>query len=284
MKKRIIDTANSLFQLFLFTNLFISAVATIMTYGTIHLFSLQLDLDFFILVFFSTLASYCLHWYYTSDIDLEGLRSRWNSKYKNLLLILFVLSLVVIGFVFLVRPRWILFFIPTAIATLIYTAPKLPIKIFKKLEGRALAKTFYLTSIWVYVTCILPIQVSAIEINMLVVFYIACQFLFIYLICLLFDYRDHKKDNFNFILINTNKHFNKLFQFISVVFLIMLSIFYIISSDTLTTLALLLSFLVIYLSLKKSINTQSDYWYYFVLDGCMMLPAFIHFVFLLLNI
>lgn len=273
-----------------------------MTYGTSHMFSIQLDLYFYVLIFFSTLASYSLHWYFTSvglpiensgimnendkmtvENEIPELRLTWNSKYKQVLLLLFIISLLVIGFVFLVKPQWMLFFIPTAIATLIYTAPKLPIPAFKKLEGRALAKTFYLTAIWVYVTSILPIQVSAIEINKMMIYYIICQFLFVYLICLLFDYRDHKKDNFNFILINTNKHFSKLFQFISAAFLLLLAVFYIISSNFSISIAFLFSFLAVYLSLKKSISTHSDYWYYFVLDGCMMLPALIYFVLLLFN-
>ncbi len=255
-----------------------------MTYGTIHLFAIQLDIDFYLLVFFCTLASYCLHWYFTSiEQNFEGLRSSWNSEHKNLLIILFVLSLLVIAFVFIVWSKWILYFVPTAIATLIYTAPKLPLQLFKKLEGRALAKTFYLTSIWVYVTCILPIQIAPIKINKIVISYIICQFLFVYLICLLFDYRDHKKDNLNFILINTNKHFFKLFQIISAVYLITLAIFYTISTNLFMSLGFLFSFLVVYLSLKKSINTSSDYWYYFILDGCMMMPTFIYFVFLLFN-
>ena len=252
-----------------------------MTLGTIRLFEIHLDPDFYMLVFFSTLSSYCLHWYFTSeDLIIEHkiseIRLKWNNKYKRILLLLFIISLLIIGFIFLIRPKWIFFFIPTAIATLIYTAPKLPIRFFKKIEGKALAKTFYLTTIWTYVTCILPLQVSAVKMNVLVIFYIACQFLFIYLICLLFDYRDHKKDNFNFILINTNKHFNKIFQFISGVFLLILSVFYLNTHNALMTISLLIGFVTVYTTLKKSINTRSDYWYYFTLDGLMALPATVY--------
>jgi hypothetical protein len=256
-------------------------VATVMTFGTIRLFEIHVDPDFYILVFFSTLSSYCLHWYFTiEDLIIEHkiseIRLTWNSKYKRILLLLFIISLFIIGFVFLIRPKWIFFFIPTAIATLIYTAPKLPIPVFKKLEGKALAKTFYLTTIWTYVTCILPLQVSAVKINELVVFYISCQFLFIYLICLLFDYRDHKKDNLNFILINTNKHFNKIFYLVSALFILILSVFYFSSHKGLMTLGLLIGFLTVYSTLKKSINTRSDYWYYFNLDGLMAVPAIVY--------
>jgi len=271
-----------------------------MTFGTVRLFEIQLDPDFYILVFFSTLSSYCLHWYFTSEglqiekneltsdsminnqtitiinHTLPELRLTWNIKYKRILLLLLIVSTIIIGFIFLIRPIWIFFFMPTAIATLIYTAPKLPISVFKKLEGKALAKTFYLTTIWTYVTCILPLQVADAKINKLAVLYITCQFLFIYLICLLFDYRDRKKDNFNFIIINTNKHFNKIFQFISGLFILILSVFYLITHNGVMTLSLLIGFLTVYSTSKKSINTSSDYWYYFTLDGLMALPVTVY--------
>ena len=253
-----------------------------MTYGTIHFFATQLDPRFYILIFFSTLASYCLHWYYSSEElhvanEITTMRSKWNSQFKNILLVLFIASVLIVVFIFFIRSAWIIFFIPTALASLIYTAPKLPIPLFKKLQGKALAKTFYLTAIWVYVTCILPIQVSNIKLNKLVIYYIICQFLLIYLICLLFDYRDQKKEIVNYVLVNTNKHFYTLFQLISAAFILTLALFYFSSCNLIMTIAFLVSFLLVYINLNKSIHTNNDYWYYFILDACMMMPALIFF-------
>jgi hypothetical protein len=280
-KEKITEWAQNLFQFFIFTNIFISAIAVIMTYGIIHFFATQIDIRFYILIFFSTLASYCLHWYYSNEEtdvanEITTMRSKWNSQFKNILLVLFIASVLIIFIIFFTRTIWIIFFIPTALATLIYTTPKLPIPLFKRLQGKALAKTFYLTAIWVYVTCILPIQVSNIKLNKLVIYYIVCEFLLIYLICLLFDYRDQKKEKVNFVLINTNKHFYTLFQLVSAAFILMLPLFYYSSCNLIMTIAFLGSFLLVYLNLNKSINTNNDYWYYFILDAFMMMPTLIY--------
>jgi hypothetical protein len=134
------------------SNLFISAIATIMSYGANNLLDLHLHSNYFLFVFFATLSSYCLHWYFTEikketvSIKLNQFRNNYTINNRKLLFVQFSISSLMSLFCMWKQQEIIIYVLPAIIATLIYSAPKFPIKSFKNLEGKALAKTFYFSS------------------------------------------------------------------------------------------------------------------------------------------
>jgi hypothetical protein len=256
-------------------------VAVLLFGGTVQTFYLPVSQPYYWLIFISTLSSYSLHWFFTADttpiISSTHFRSYRNKQLKSILLFLFLITSVCIVYFLRSYPLSIRYFIPAALATLFYTAPKIPF--FQKLEGKAFGKTLYLTIIWVYVTCILPFELANQFISESAWWYIGCQFNFIYLICLLFDYRDQQKDKLNYILLNTYKHFKALVIVISLAFSVSVFFFYTTSHQVEFSLGIVIAFLFLLINITKSIKSQSDYWFYLVLDGLMCAPAIISGIF-----
>lgn len=270
------------------SNLFISAIATIMSYGANNLLDLHLHSNYFLFVFFATLSSYCLHWYFTEikketvSIELNQFRNNYTINNRKLLFVQFSISSLMSLFCMWKQQEIIIYVLPAIIATLIYSAPKFPIKSLKNLEGKALAKTFYLAAVWIYVTNIVPILLSGIHWNIEIIIYLLANFTFLYVICLLFDYRDQHKDQIKYILIDTNKHFNKIIFALSCIFILLSSLLVYLEFSLAIILGLFFTYTFLILTLAKSTQTKSDYWFYFVLDGLMALPSLLGMLFFIL--
>ena len=84
--------------------------------------------------------------------------------------------------------------LPGILLTFLYSAPKLPQKIFRGLRRIAIGKTLYLAFVWVYVTTVLPIIVAGARWHPSFIFFTASRFFFVYACCLIFDYRDREDD------------------------------------------------------------------------------------------
>jgi hypothetical protein len=252
-----------------------------MSFFTVHLFRLHVDSIIFAIIFFSTFSSYNLHWYFSREVyEINSFieeRSTWNQKNKSTVLIGFALSSIILFFLLLINSRYIIYFVPAAVAAFLYTAPKIPIDFLKRLEGKAWAKTTYLTATWLYVTCLLPFLITGSTLNKTIINYLLINFLYLYLICLLFDYRDRKKEEVNVILIDNKKYFKTIYWSLTSVLLILIMYNFKINEGFLNA-GYICGLFILTLGFKKSIAHPTDKWYYFVLDGLMMLPGLVNFL------
>jgi hypothetical protein len=264
------------FHFLLFSNLYIVLCVMTMCWHTAHFFCLepQLGFNFYAFVASATLSSYSLHWYLSADEMADSPRGRWTFQNKKTLQSLLCFSVIMCGYYsFLYRSHWRVL-LPLALLTFLYTAPKIPLAPFRLLTNKAYAKTFYLSAIWTIVTVLLPMQLSDNQCNTLFFIFLINRFLLLYPICLFFDFRDRNEDERSSILniaqTFTTKQIEYLVMFfgilslISLVFLLMEKV----SFEHLFSLMLPNIFLMA--TLRKTLNTKSDYWYYFVLDGLMM--------------
>ncbi|HMI60291.1 MAG TPA: hypothetical protein VK518_05265, partial [Puia sp.] len=145
-------------------------------------------------VFFSTICSYNFHWYLTPRTASPSRRVQWTGRNKALHFVLYLAGAVGAAvYFFYLWP-----FMPAlcfgALLTFLYSAPKLPQPIFRRLQKIAVGKTFFLSFVWVYVTTVLPIIVADARWNRSFILFIASRFFLIYAICILFDYRDREDD------------------------------------------------------------------------------------------
>jgi divalent metal cation (Fe/Co/Zn/Cd) transporter len=151
-----------LFVFFLYSSLFMAVCAIVMLMQTNKLFNLSYNkTNFFGFVFSSTICSYNLHWYLTPASPKGSSRIQWTDKYRNVLLIFFIVALIsslVFAITFL--QNWLAIGIAVA-ATFLYTAPKIPLKSFAFLKNIAVGKTIFLSFVWMYVTTMMPILISA---------------------------------------------------------------------------------------------------------------------------
>ena len=147
---------------------------------------------------------------------------------------------------------------------------------FKLLKKVAIGKTIFLTMIWAYVTAALPILIEGRMTDKALLFCIG-QFFFIYAICILFDFRDREDDKADGIR-SMITYFNE--RGINFLFIISVTIFIILTLVLKTkdvewskiVLLILPAFLLISLY-KYAKRNFSDYLYYFVLDGLMMMTG-----------
>lgn len=272
--------ARSIFHFFLFSSIFIALCAVLMVHQSNHLLQLKYDGDPLLLfVFFSTLCSYNMHWYFTPFSSSEKIRSRWTQQHRITHLVLMSIGAIGAGWLFFSFIDHSIWIVPAALLTFLYSAPKLPFPIFRHLKKVAIGKTIFLSFVWMYVTTALPILIAKAAWTERELLFCGSRFFLIYAICILFDYRDREQDKEDgirsMITYFSVKGVDRLFWFSLVLFVattVMLP-FYGISKAAVAAL-LLPGFVTgaLYSTAKKN---HSDYLYYFVLDGLMMFSSLI---------
>lgn len=209
-------------------------------------------------------------------MDNASKKSAWNITYRNIHLTLFIISLIAAGyFCILLINHWFWLGI-TAFITFLYSAPKVTHPIAYFLRKIAIGKTIFLALAWAHITALLPVVVISREVHTSNILFLLNRFFYIYAICIVFDFRDVEEDRRagikSLITYLSEKGIDRLFWGAMTGFLI--------------TLLLLLNYFSIYILLAfllpavilgilyyPSKTSRSDYLYYFVLDGLMMLSA-----------
>jgi 4-hydroxybenzoate polyprenyltransferase len=272
--------ARQLFSFFIYSNLFIALCAILMIVQT---FGLLLDewppFTFIAFAFFATLSSYSFHWWLTPDIDLPSERLSWLKRNKYVHLILFFASLpgaVYYGILLIDHWPWLLL---AAFITFLYSAPKIPYPFFRILRKVALGKTIFLAFMWMYVTTVLPLQVSDRPWRPDFTLFAASRFFFIYAICIVFDYRDREYDRSigirSLITWLNEKSIFILFIASLVLFAVFTLLLLRYGFPFMTVGTLLLPGVITAILYKYVTKKFSDIVYYFVLDGLMALSAII---------
>lgn len=273
------------FEFFLFTSIYIALCCVVMIYQTFLLFQIPAILSFVLFSFSGTLCSYNFHWYLTPSLYGQSRKATWSYRNKTLHAVLFILGVLgalYFGFQLLHYWEWLL---ATAFITFLYSAPKIPLKPFRWLKNIAIGKTIFLAYSWTHITAFLPIELSGVAWKTSHYLFVLNRFFLIYPICILFDLRDKEEDRKEGIrsMVTEFSH-----RGVSILFWGSLAVFFLTSLAlypagfsipvviALTIPGIILSFLYTY-----SQHQLSDYYYYFVLDGLMMLSGllllFMHF-------
>jgi hypothetical protein len=251
---------------------------------TMHTFRLFLPgIDHFWLIGFiasSTLLSYCLHWYLLDKNPGVTYRNKWTGSHKTFLLLQTIIGAIGAAFFFYsLHQYWLQLVIP-AFITMIYTAPK--ITALNKLKSFAYGKTFLLAFTWAYVTIILPLWIYTSEWQIGYTTFFISRFTLIYLICLLFDFRDRKEDLAEGLTtlpsLISLKGLRIVFYSILTIFLISTLILLNGRFEYSEIMNLLMPGIILTLIFPICTRNFDDYLYYFILDGLMMLSALMSIV------
>lgn len=263
---------------FLFSSFFIAICAVLMSFQAISLFSLSLPVfDFLSFVFFSTACSYNFHWYLSRHSNSDNERIQWTKKHAGFQLTAMILSgICVLYYAFQLFDYWFWSMI-AVILTFLYSAPKLPFPVFHKLRSIAVGKTIFLSFVWTYVTTMLPMLISDKVTGQQEIFYTVQRFFLVYAICILFDYRDRKEDKeagIRTLITNLpEKGIDKLFYGSIMTFAVFSMLLYWENTSVLVALILFIPGIITFFLFPFAKKNHSDYFYYGVLDGLMMLSA-----------
>jgi 4-hydroxybenzoate polyprenyltransferase len=170
-----------------------------------------------------------------------------------------------------------------ALLTFLYSAPKLPQHIFRRLRHIAIGKTFFLTFVWVYVTAVLPLIVAEAPWHGSFYWYILSRFFLIYACCMIFDYRDREDDRkegiVSMVTVLSERNFDRLFIASMILFFftsVALSWYH---YPAFYIILLLIPGVILAALYPETKRNYSDYLYYVVLDGIVMLSGLLMLIF-----
>ncbi|NLR79750.1 UbiA family prenyltransferase [Chitinophaga eiseniae] len=269
-----------IFNFILFTSIYISLCALLMIWQTNRLLDLQYpENTFYLFVFFSTICSYNFHWYLTPGTYSSSERIRWGNRHRILMLLLCGVGAIgSLWFFWQLREHWLVLS-GSAILTFLYSAPKVPHAAFRWLSKIAIGKTLFLTFVWTYVTTVLPALVACKFQVEALVFLSLHRFFLIYAICILFDYRDLESDKKegirSLITFLDEKNLNRLYYFSLLMAAVSAGLMGPFSTLP-AIMTLMVPVITTALITRKAQHTDSDYLFYFVLDGFMALSALLY--------
>lgn len=237
----------------------------------------KLDYNYLYFVFFSTLTSYSFHWYFSGESPVESNRLNWLHENRFIHVAFFFLGLSGVLYYITNFIQFWPWFLIAAIATFLYSAPKIPNRYLRQLRKVALGKTLFLAIVWTYVTTVLPAIISNETWETAFTLFIISRFFLIYAICILFDYRDKETDKAAGIrsLITFLSDYSIRLIFVAALFIFGIATlalhFY--QFQTTDIIFLLIPGMITGLLYKKATHHFSDNLYYFVLDGLMAFSA-----------
>lgn len=246
---------------------------------------LHLDRDAFLygFIFFATLCSYNFYW----------LLGKFSYHHKQQTIPQFivkeitgitVLAISGAGMVFcFLRGKISITPVITAIAlTCIYAIPLLPFKFLHFTRKAGVLKTTLLSFTWSYVTVFVPLQKKITEMTNSEIFVFTRRFLFMLMLCIIFDNRDSAIDKIRGLRsLATDLSARTLKWLIYGIFLILFATNFLSRRYGISlaqSIALQVSTIVLLITYYFSTKKQGYYFYYFVVDGMMLFSAIVTFI------
>lgn len=269
-----------LFRFFIYSNLFIACCAILMLAQTGYLLQQSApSFDLLAFAFSATISSYSFHWYLTPATG-DSDRIRWLARNQKIHLYLFIAGTAgaaVYGLRLIDHWPWLIF---AAFITFLYSAPKIPHPWFKLLRKIAIGKTIFLALVWMFVTTILPLEISDQPWQPDYTLFAISRFFLIYAICILFDYRDKEYDISmgirSLITWLDEKSIDILFFLSMAVFLFATIGLFRYGHSVTVIITLLIPGAITALLYSYAKRNKSDMLYYFILDGLMALSALLY--------
>jgi 4-hydroxybenzoate polyprenyltransferase len=233
--------------------------------------------------FFATVCSYNFHWYLTPRSVNPSRRIQWTHRHRALHFILYLVGGVGAAVYFFYLTPFIVALLPAILLTFLYSAPKLPQKIFYGLRRIAFGKTIYLAFVWVYVTTVLPIIIAGARWHPSFILFAASRFFFVYACCLIFDYRDREDDRaagiVSMITLLNEKGIDRLFYGVMILFFLTSAGLSHYHYPAFYILLLLIPGAVVTAIYKEAKRNFSDDLYYILLDGMVMFSSLLMLIF-----
>ncbi len=263
---------------FLFGSVFISICAVALCIETNVLLHLQLNhISFYFFVFGATLVQYNMHYYFKTTAVVNSRRLIWSLKNKDVhkILIAFGAALIIYS-LFSFRFHHLVILLIFGAISFLYSFPLLPFTNKKKIKDYGLLKIVTLSLLWTLVTVWFPVvEVDVSGLSFQLIF--LRRFIFIFILCLLFDVRDteiDRKENIATLSVKFGvKKCYLLCYFLLAIFAGMSVIQFIYSHDAMQLIAMLISALATFIVIQISKKNNSDMVYLACLDGMMLLQA-----------
>jgi 4-hydroxybenzoate polyprenyltransferase len=227
-----------------------------------------------LLVFCATLCSYNFHYILAGCLAQQKVSLQLLVR-RPIAAVLVLFGIILVLFVF---NRSGVSFIDISIAcvlTLLYSIPLLPFKQLDFARRAGFLKTVLLAFTWMFVTAYLPLSANQLQFSTTGILIMAKRFLFMLMLCILFDNRDINVDKVHGLHSLATDLSPKTMQWlIYTVFTLLFGFNFFLGKNGISTgqvtalqLSALITLVVYYYSKRK----QSYFFYYFIVDGMMVL-------------
>ncbi|WP_290792094.1 UbiA family prenyltransferase [Flavihumibacter sp. UBA7668] len=262
---------------FLFSAIFIGLCAVALCWETNLLLGLKSShWSLYCFVFGATLLQYNLHYFFKKAHAFKSERQDWSiqNRLTQKILIAAGLLLVILS-LFWLEPRHFVVLAVLAILASLYSFPLLPF-VNKPLKEFGLLKIGLLSLEWTLVTVWFPADQQGIDMTSYWLVFLR-RFLFMFVLCLLFDMRDRELDATNGIrTIPVRMGVSKSYRLADIILLIfvLISLIQLIrTSDFPFFHAMLLSALLTRFVIQLTKKFDNDYIYLAGIDGMMLVQT-----------
>ena len=263
-------------------SIFIAVCAVAMCFQTTTLLQIHTDKWLFGFVFFATLFSYNSYWLLSRKIFGSVFYQQIFFKKERLKIILLGMYSAGVFVCYLYSPLTLNSIWPALILNLLYAIPLLPFKILSFTKRIGFLKTTLLAFTWMYVTAFLPLLKPASSLTGIETTLLLNRFLFMLLLCIVFDTRDVSIDKIRGLQSIATDVKPAFLRFLVLILFVLLTgnvyLLQYFGMDLEHAVALLVSMLatgcIYYLSLQK----RGYFFYYFFVDGLMLFSALATFI------
>lgn len=264
-------------QFILSHSLFIAFCAVAMAFQTNLLTKGSGGVFLYGFLFFSTLCSYNFYWLlcrYTFN-RIQSLPVFLTKELPEIAgLILSGTVLLICYFYSGLKPVLVL---PAMGLTILYSMPLLPFRFLHFTRKAGILKTTVLAAAWTYVTAFLPYQKAIGDLDSLEWFILTRRFLFMLMLCIIFDSRDMAVDKIRGLRsLATDLSPKTLRILIWLIFILLFGSNFLFRYFGLTlaeTIALQISTIALLVAYYYSTRKQGYLFYYFFVDGLMLFSA-----------
>lgn len=269
---------NKITGIFLFGSIFISVCAVAMCIETNLLLHLPLNqLSFYLFVFGATLAQYNMHYSFKKMAVVNSKRLAWSIQNKNMHLIFIICGAVFIIYsLFSFRPHHFMILLVLGGIAFLYSFPLLPFVRKKRIKDYGLLKIITLALLWTLVTVWFPAN-ERVYYGLTFKLIFVRRFIFIFILCLLFDIRDtevDRKEDISTLSVKLGVKRSYILCYILILVFAGLSVIQFLAvPEGLQLAAMLVSAAATVIAIEYSKRNNSDIVYLACIDGMMLLQA-----------
>ncbi len=258
-------------------SIFVAFCAVALAFQTILLLQLSAGPFLYGFIFFATLCSYNFYWLlskYAFRQDFSVVVFFRKEKVEVFLLVLAGTGLI-ICFLQLQLPLYVI--ITAMLLTALYAVPLLPFRFLHFTRKAGVLKTTLLAFTWTYVTALIPMQKAFLLLNDVEIFILTRRFLFMLMLCIIFDNRDISVDKIRGLRsLATDLGPKTMRALIYSIFVILFAtnfLFRYYGISVGQSIALQISTIALLATYYYSTKKQGYIFYYFWVDGMMLFSA-----------
>lgn len=265
-------------EFILFGSIFIATCAVGFCIETNILLGVPLNnFSFYCFVFGATLVQYNLHYLVKKTAVQDSERLAWSQKNSNIHLSLLVVGIVLIFYSFFsFHLQHFMILICLGLVSLLYSFPLIPFGKRKRIKDYGFLKIITLALLWTIVTVWFPVNDMKVE-TTLFIFVFVKRFVFMFILCLLFDLRDieiDRKEKINTLAVILGKKRSYFLSYTLLIVFVLLSYSqYLYHPQTDFFIAMLASAAATFATMEITRRTNSDFIYLAGIDGMMLVQA-----------